>query len=241
MGKIKRPDFSSIFSGDKTVLKTHLIGFAVLCIACALVFVPTLLYVVHQIKKIPGVSKETLYTHKDFEQELRTAQELIERGSYDQGIDILDLASRHSMNRYFSQEVSASIADVLYDTPTTDQKRKYEDALRFYVLSLTVSIDDDHRAWKNFQIANCHKELGNKENAIALYKDFIERFPDSEYIDSASLSLVSLYLHKNKYSLARSLLKKLMKNTESDDVLSQAVFGLAQSYLQEIKPKPVNE
>ncbi|RJP61214.1 MAG: outer membrane protein assembly factor BamD [Candidatus Auribacter fodinae] len=220
-------------------LMYHAIGILVLVVMLCAVTLPTLYYIRYKNGALLDSSQIKLYSYEQFELDLAEAGEFLERGLYDNAIILLRESARNSLKRYFAAEALTRIADLLYSSEEIQNQDRYVQALEFYGVAMSFSEDQQARIWKSFQIANCHFKTSSIDSAIALYKDFINKYPDSEYCVDAQLNLASLYLKRNKFSLARETLQVVLNTAVSEKQFSLAVFQLANSFMQESEKETI--
>lgn len=224
-------------------IKTHLIGIALVIAILALVFVPLGYYCINNREKFFSVKTKTMFTLRDFDQIYERAAERLERGLYDKAYELLRETASQVMTRDFACETLTMMGDLLYNTPYYDEKRKYKDALFFYLLAGTREKTDDNQMWRYYQMANCQKELGYSISAITAYEDFMVRFPQTPYMEQVKLSLSELFIEREHLEKARTMLMSVLEETGDEDILSETIYNLARLYSKEadLLPEPKTE
>ena len=219
-------------------VKSHLIGVGMIIGMLAVIFVPLGYYCYENKEKFFSVKTKKLFTLRDFDNVYDRAEERLERGLYEEAYNMLREATAQIMSREFASESLTMMGDLFFNTPYSSDKRKYRDALFFYLLAGTRENPDDKQMWRYYQMANCQKYLGYSISAITAYEDFLIRYPENPYMENIELSLAELYIQREHLDKAREMLLSLLESTNDDAMLSQTVFQLAKLYYKEAELLP---
>ncbi len=224
---------------DKQVaIKHHVIGGIILCLVLACIIVPLAVFFLQYPEKIVKLPEKQILTRHEFDTVLEEAAHNLERGLYKQAHASLKKVSDRVLDRFFACEAFTLIGDLLYQTQFAPADHiKYQDALYFYLLAESRINNDGKQMWRAYQIANCHKNLNYISSAMVGYEKFLKQYPDSPYLEDVNVSYAYLLIKRKRFDEARNLILDIIKKTESETILADAVFELAQLYLHEARAK----
>lgn len=214
-------------------IKNHFIGICILTSVLSTVAIPIVAYMYYNGETFFSKIKRNYLTRREFEEIFSDAEEILQRGFYEEAYKKLRKAGDKVLHRAFAASALIEIADLFYKTEITEEQIKYKDALFFYGLAETQRITPEQKMWMAFQKANCQKNLKLFLPASEGYEDFIKKYPAAPCIMDAKISLAELLVKREKATEAKKILQEIMDNTESENELSSAVFFLAQVYLKE--------
>ena len=109
------------------------------------------------------------------------------------------------------------------------QQKKYNDAFNLFN---SLSVDTDSLAVKSFYWKGESKRYaGQESDALDIYFEFLQRFPDSKFSEGVQYQMGVLYCNSKKYDLAEKYLKTAV-NSYDNSVKSRAFTMLGEISLQ---------
>lgn len=111
---------------------------------------------------------------KDFDFEYQEALSLFKQRKYQESADKLQAIINAGVRTTLEDNCNYWIGENYYGM------KKHETAIKYFekIFNYKVTEKKDDSA---IMIANCNWEMGNKSEALKLYKEFIEKFPASPY------------------------------------------------------------
>ncbi|MBX7148514.1 transglycosylase SLT domain-containing protein [bacterium] len=96
------------------------------------------------------------------------------------------------------------------------KNNKTDDTLQAYNAVITHQCQGEPLIKASYWKAKILSQMGNADNAIQAYKDFIKKFPDHQYTDDAHYALVTLYKKAGKDHLSDESQKNLLGLSKGD-------------------------
>ncbi len=130
-------------------------------------------------------------------------------------------------------EIYLGFADSYFDPPKKpDSRPDYEKALTFYSRALEVGPPSTERQRVALQIARCHQELGHQDEAVRLYQEFIQAYPQSVLDMEARYRLGEIQLARGQFAQARRAWQDLLAKHagSSSERIAEAMFQLSRTW-----------
>ena len=129
-------------------------------------------------------------------------------------------------------KIYLEFADRLFDPPNkVEEKPDYAKARQFYEKARDLGPSEGLLGQILFQIARCHQLVGEFDAAVAVYRQFIERFPNDDRALSARLHLGECLMDSGKPAEARRVWEDLLAQYEDRPTAetATAAFRLAET------------
>ena len=130
-------------------------------------------------------------------------------------------------------EIYLDFADRYFDPPKTpDAKPDYEKAAAFYRRAMDVGPKLPERQRIALQIARCLQELGQQDEAVQRYQEFIDSYPDSPLDIEARFRLGEIQLARGQHQEARRTWQDLLaKHADSSSPrIPEAMFRISRTW-----------
>jgi len=133
------------------------------------------------------------------------------------------------------QQIAAiylEFADTYFKPPEEEKKPDYQKALEFYKKALDVGPEPEKRIEVELLVAQCHQNLGQQDQAAALYEEFIKDHEDSTWDVEARYRLGECRLAQGNLKLARRTWQDLLaKHLDSQsERIAEATFHLSRTW-----------
>lgn len=110
---------------------------------------------------------------------------------------------------------------------------KKEEALKTYLKAKEISLNNPLQEQVYIRLANIYEQLDKSEEAFQIYQEFIEKFPQSQYVQEMKLKLGTYYLKEKKDSIKSiDYLQSLLSQNPAPPVAGQAWLGISIAYYE---------
>jgi len=113
--------------------------------------------------------------------------------------------------------------------------------MREYKKLLEMGAGKGLECYAMMQTAHCLLLDEKVEEALAAYKEIVEKYPTDPWADSAQLMVANIYLKQQNFKQAKSALQKLMSFTSNRDIQQSAQKALRELEAEEPFRKGVGE
>ena len=169
---------------------------------------------------------------------------LARKGAYQDAEVIYRAEATYLLSLDRKQEIAAiyiEFADAYFKPPQEDVAADYNKALEFYQKAVEVGPQLDQRVKLELLIAECHEKLDQRDQAIALYQQFIRHQAEHDLVVEARFRLGETYLADSQYVEARRAWEDLLDLHKGSDSprMAEAMYRLSLTY--EIPDPPSSE
>ncbi len=108
-----------------------------------------------------------------------------------------------------------------------------EEALKTYLKAKEISQNNPLQEQVYIRLANIYEQLDKSEEAFQTYQEFIQKFPQSQYVQEMKLKLGTYYLKEKKDPIKSiDYLQSLLSQNPTPSIAGQAWLGISIAYYE---------
>jgi TolA-binding protein len=141
-------------------------------------------------------------------------------------------ASREQLEQALGELDDISAQADFFIAESYFRESKYSNALDRYLLVIQKYPRNGYAIQSKYQIAMCHRRLGNHEKSNSLLENLAAEHPESSWADNALYQIGDNYDSKNQYKDAANAYKKMVETFPRSALADDALWNMSWYYIK---------